>query len=153
PAAPGADAPGGIDEEQERGWDAAPSAPPPPAPRGAPPPPPVLGGAPPRTEPAPPAAVYPPSARPPLPYPEQEQAARTGTSQRKEGGTSAGEGVRTLQFSAYHPNSLAVETWQTLLVYAYLAEALAQIQSDAATFTELGSAPTVAKGQAARAVA
>lgn len=59
----------------------------------------------------------------------------------------------TLRFSAYHPNALAVETWQTLLVYSYLAEALAQIQADAATFTELGSAPTVAKGQAARAVA
>jgi hypothetical protein len=59
----------------------------------------------------------------------------------------------TLQFSAYHPNSLAVETWQTLLVYSYLSEALAKIQADAATFTELGSAPTVAKGQAARAVA
>src|SRR5262249_42581418 len=59
----------------------------------------------------------------------------------------------TLQFSAYHPNALAVESWQTLLVYSYLSEALAQIQADAATFTELGSAPTVAKGHATRAVA
>jgi hypothetical protein len=40
-----------------------------------------------------------------------------------------------------------------LLVYTYLAGALAQIQADAATFTELGSAPTIARGQTARAVA
>jgi hypothetical protein len=57
-----------------------------------------------------------------------------------------------LQFSAYHPNTVAVGVWQTLIVYTYLAEALAQIQADAATFTELGSAPTVAKGQASRQV-
>ena len=39
-----------------------------------------------------------------------------------------------------------------MLVYTYLSDALAQIQADAATFTELGSAPTVAKGQASRQV-
>ena len=47
---------------------------------------------------------------------------------------------------------VAVETWHTLLVYTYVAEALAAIQADAGTFTELGSAPTVAKGQSARTV-
>ncbi len=67
--------------------------------------------------------------------------------------TAAPPATSTLQFSAYHPNALAVETWNTLLVYTYIAEALAQIQADAATFTELGSAPTVAQGQSARAVA
>jgi hypothetical protein len=45
-----------------------------------------------------------------------------------------------------------VGTWHTLIVYTYLAAALAQIQADAATFTELGSAPTVATGRAARQV-
>src|SRR5262249_58983512 len=58
----------------------------------------------------------------------------------------------TLQFSAYHPNTATVETWQTMLIYTYLSDALAQIQADAATFTELGSAPTIAKGQASRQV-
>jgi hypothetical protein len=46
-----------------------------------------------------------------------------------------------------------VETWNTLLVYTYIAEVLAQVQADAATFTELGSAPTIAQGQSTRAVA
>ncbi len=74
---------------------------------------------------------------------------RGGASEEKKG---APPSTRTLQFSAYHPNTLAVDTWHTLLVYTYVAEALAQIQTDAGTFTELGSAPTVAQGQSARAV-
>lgn len=48
---------------------------------------------------------------------------------------------------------MPVETWNTLLVYTYIAEVLAQVQADAATFTELGSAPTIAEGQSTRAVA
>ncbi len=61
--------------------------------------------------------------------------------------------ARTLQFTAYHPNTVAVETWNTLLVYTYVTEALADIQADAGTFPELGNAPTVAKGQSSRVVA
>jgi hypothetical protein len=86
----------------------------------------------------------------PIPYPEQDQQ-KQAPRQREEAAPSAGE-VSTLQFSAYHPTTVAVGVWQTLIVYTYLAEALAQIQADAATFTELGSAPTVAKGQASRQV-
>jgi hypothetical protein len=64
-----------------------------------------------------------------------------------------GKAARTLQFSAYHPNTVPPATWNTLLVYTYLGEALAQIQADAGTFTELGSAPHIAQGQSGRAVA
>lgn len=45
-----------------------------------------------------------------------------------------------------------METWQTLLVYSHLAEQLSQVQRDAGTFTELGSAPTVTQGQALRKI-
>ncbi|MGZ3664027.1 MAG: hypothetical protein ACXVDA_05990, partial [Ktedonobacterales bacterium] len=44
---------------------------------------------------------------------------------------TAAPSTSTLQFSAYHSNTLAVESWNTLLVYTYIAEALAQIQADA----------------------
>jgi hypothetical protein len=60
--------------------------------------------------------------------------------------------TETLQFSAYHPNEAPVEEWQTLLVYTHLTEHLGQVQADAGTFTELGSAPTVAQGQALRKI-
>jgi hypothetical protein len=113
-------------------------------------------GAEPLAEPEPERGVdaVPPSAPPPSAFPQQPSAEeqpgdRAGAVAPAPEQVAAG----TLQFSAYHPNALAVETWQTLLVYSYLAEALAQIQADAATFTELGSAPTVATGQAARVVA
>jgi TIR domain-containing protein len=113
--------------------DVPPAAPPlPPDPgwvsRGAP------GGAPPA----------PASAPPPAPRAEPGAPPTTPAAPRSTG---------TLQFSAYHPNTVAVETWHTLLIYTYVAEALGQIQADATTFTELGSAPTVAQGQSARAVA
>jgi hypothetical protein len=89
----------------------------------------------------------------PAPYPksEQQDQRKEASRQRGEVAPSAGD-ASTLQFSAYHPNTVAVNTWQTLIVYTYLAEALAQIQADAATFTELGSTPTVASGQASRQV-
>jgi hypothetical protein len=135
--------------EQERGLDrdtpaSAPSAPQPPAP-----PPGVVGGLP---EAAPGGAPI----TSPAPYPDQEQQdqrkeAPRQREQRGEAAPSTGD-ASTLQFSAYHPNTVTVGVWQTLIVYTYLAEALAQIQADAATFTELGSAPTVASGQAARQV-
>jgi TIR domain len=142
---------GWIDQERGGDWDAPaqpPSAPPPPAPQ--PPAQPV------ETEPVgglPGGAPVPP----PVPYPKSEQQdqrqdERQGASrQRGEAAPSTG-GASMLQFSAYHPNTLPVGAWQTLIVYTYLAEALSQIQADAATFTELGSAPTVASGQASRQV-
>jgi hypothetical protein len=58
----------------------------------------------------------------------------------------------TLQFSSYYPQTITVSNWHTLLVYSYIAEMLAQIQADAATFTELGSNPNVSTGTATRAV-
>jgi hypothetical protein len=133
PAAPRAPAPDAV----------PPSAPPPPAaPPSLPPdpgwvPPPVSRGAP---GGAPPPA---PASAPPLPAPRAEPEAPPATP-------AAPRSTDTLQFSAYHPNTVAVETWHTLLVYTYVAEALAQIQADATTFTELGSAPTIAQGQPAR---
>lgn len=56
-------------------------------------------------------------------------------------------------FTAYSPASVSAGEWATLLVYAHVAAALEQIKADAATFTELGSAPTAAHGTANRAVA
>ena len=90
-------------------------------------------------------AGAPPYSQPPAPHREK--------GGEIEAARSASPSTSTLQFSAYHPNALAVDTWNTLLVYTYVAEALAQIQADAGTFTELGSAPTVAQGQSTRAVA
>ncbi|HEX6819659.1 MAG TPA: toll/interleukin-1 receptor domain-containing protein [Ktedonobacterales bacterium] len=60
--------------------------------------------------------------------------------------------ARTLQFSAFSPNEIATGTWSTLLVYTYVAEVLAQVQADAATFTELGSAPKETRGASTRKV-
>ncbi len=126
-----------------------------PAAAGAPPPPPPAGSPP--LSPPPPAPV---TAQPPAPYgapagapPPSPAPHRKPGAEQPAAPTAAPPSTSTLQFSAYHPNALAVETWNTLLVYTYIAEALARIQADAATFTELGSAPTVAQGQSARAVA
>ncbi|HEY7342907.1 MAG TPA: toll/interleukin-1 receptor domain-containing protein [Ktedonobacterales bacterium] len=123
---------------------------PPPATGGAPPPAPAAPSPPPppRDEPygQPAPAPWSPAPAPPPPATGADRRAR-GTADVTSPTTA-----RTLQFSAYHPNVVAVETWHTLLVYTYVAEALAAIQADAGTFTELGSAPTVAKGQSARTV-
>jgi hypothetical protein len=118
-------------------------APPPAAPPSLPPDP---GWAPPVSRGAPGGAPPPAPASAPPPAPRAEPGAPPATP-------AAPRSTDTLQFSAYHPNTVAVETWHTLLVYTYVAEALAQIQADATTFTELGSAPTIAQGQSARAVA
>lgn len=56
------------------------------------------------------------------------------------------------QFTAYHPNETPVAAPQTLVVYMHLAAQRSQVQADAGTFTELGSAPTTAQGQALRQV-
>lgn len=125
-----------------------PLAPPPPTPQGAPagaPPPPAPISASPAPAPWGAPAAAPPSAPPSAP--RREKGGEFATT------AAASPSTSTLQFSAYHPNTLAVETWHTLLVYTYIAEALAQIQADASTFTELGSAPIVAQGQSTRAVA
>ncbi len=128
---------------------APPSAPPPPAPGYAPPPPAEQYGQPPYPPPAPAAS---PQAPPPAPGYAGEPPVSRGRAPDGSTTTSSAPASGTLQFSAYHPNTVTVETWQTMLVYTYLSDALAQIQADAATFTELGSAPTVAKGQASRQV-
>ena len=127
--------------EEERGlpWDApapAPSAPQPPAPPAPAPPSGAVGGLPP--EAAPGGAPIPS----PAPYPDQEQQERQderkeASRQRGEAAPSAGD-ASTLQFSAYHPNTVAVGVWHTLIVYTYLAEALAQIQADAAHLYRAG---------------
>ncbi len=60
--------------------------------------------------------------------------------------------METLQFTAYHPNEAPVETSQTLLVYAHLGQHVPQVQRDAGTFAELGSAPATALGMAQRKI-
>lgn len=109
-----------------------PSAPPPSAPPPSAPPPPAPGAA-------------------PQPSPHLDQVGGAA-SDRQRGADTRHRPVETLQFSAYHPNEAPVEAWQTLLVYAHLPAHLRQVQADAGTFTELGSAPTVAQGQALRKI-
>jgi hypothetical protein len=46
-----------------------------------------------------------------------------------------------------------VAEWNTLLVYAAAGDAMAAVAADAATFTELGSAPRTSTGHSARVVA
>ena len=47
-----------------------------------------------------------------------------------------------LQFAAFHPRAVPVETWNTLLVYAYIESALQSVRADARKFKEqLGSDP------------
>ena len=130
PPAPAAPPPAPPSLPPDPGWA-------PPVSRGAP------GGAPP---PAPAGALPPAPASAPPPAPRADPGAPPAIP-------AAPRSTDTLQFSAYHPNTVAVETWHTLLIYTYVAEALGQIQADATTFTELGSAPTIAQGQSARAVA
>lgn len=60
--------------------------------------------------------------------------------------------METLQFTAFHPNEAPVETSQTLLVYAHLGQHVSQVQRDAGTFTELGSAPAMAQGASQRKI-
>jgi hypothetical protein len=146
--------------EQERGLDRDASAATPSAPQPAAPPPGVVGGLPGEAPGEAPGGAPIPA---PAPSAESEQQDRQDRQdrqdqrqgaprQRGEAAPSSGVDASALQFSAYHPNTVAVSAWQTLIVYTYLAEALGRIQADASTFTELGSAPTVAKGQASRQV-
>jgi hypothetical protein len=46
---------------------------------------------------------------------------------------SAPEPAAHIQFTAYHPKEVRLETWYTLLAYAHLPEALAAVQSDSRT--------------------
>lgn len=108
-------------------------------------PPPVIGSAPP---PPPPPYIPPPApAGAPPPPPAQPPVVGGAPSERPRG-----RSVDTLRFSAYHPNDAPVEAPQTLLVYTHLLAHLSQIQQDAGTFAELGSAPVVAQGQSLREV-
>lgn len=151
-------------------------APAPPAPRPAAPPPASV----PATEPerAPttgdlaPIPIMPP-AQPPVPQsqpptrmpgapPVSENVDETvigrvtdlsGGAAHQARGEQADATISPIEFRAYHANALGVETWNTLLVYTYVGEAVGQIQADAGTFTELGSAPRTAHGRATRVVA
>jgi TIR domain len=138
----------------------------PPLPQPALPQAPIAPGAMPADAPAPirapvlPAQVPPPVQAPPSgqasqaqPFPPLSPAPRRKEDRESAATRAAPLSTATLQFSAYHPNAMPVETWDTLLVYTYIAEALAEVQADAGTFTELGSAPTVVEGQSTRAVA
>jgi hypothetical protein len=130
---------------------------PPPVSRGAPPPypphaespggfsqPPAGSAPPPVPQPAPKPAPQPvPQAAPPPAPPPQTRGGR---------GRSKEVSAQTLEFSAFHPNVIPTGEWSTLLVYTYITEAVAQIQADAAIFTELGSAPKEARTQSTRQV-
>jgi hypothetical protein len=135
--------------EDERGWVEPPSAPPPPPaptpeqpaaqPRAAPPPAP----------PTAPGAVSPPSA------PSGSVAERVGApifTPPWRSRDRAPQPIETLQFTAYHSNDVAVETSQTVLLYTHLGQQVQQVQQDAGTFAELGSAPATALGTARRKI-
>src|SRR5260370_41010044 len=94
---------------------AAPPSAPPAAPLPAPPAaplPPDPGWAPPVSRGAPGGAPPPAPASAPPPAPRPEPGAPPATA-------AAPRSTATLPFSAYHPNTVAVETWPTLLVYTY----------------------------------
>ncbi len=151
-------------EEREGGLALGSNVPPPtriePATPAAPP-------APAQEAPSSPQLFAPPSAPPsPLPLESadaaplasdvvlQEPEPKMGAYRERAGETTSSPASDTalLNFSAYHPAVLPVGEWQTLLVYTHVAAALAQVQADAATFTELGSQPTTATGTATRRV-
>ncbi|HEU0025858.1 MAG TPA: toll/interleukin-1 receptor domain-containing protein [Ktedonobacterales bacterium] len=113
-----------------------PASPPPPAPPASPPPAP--GGAP--LPPAPPPGSIAGEVGSPITTPPQRSGDRTP------------QVMETLQFTAFHPNEAPVETSQTLLVYAHLGQHVSQVQRDAGTFTELGSAPAMAQGASQRKI-
>lgn len=62
-------------------------------------------------------------------------------------GNMGGESIKPaqeeyLQFAAFHPRTVPVETWNTLLVYAYIESALQAVRADAYQFREqLGPDP------------
>lgn len=59
-----------------------------------------------------------------------------------------------LQFTAFHPRIVLVETWNTLLVYTYIESALEAIRADAARYKDkLGPHPSKAEAWAARRLA
>ena len=61
------------------------------------------------------------------------------------------EPVESLRFTAFYPKEVAVETWNTLLVYTHIAAALSQVQADAARFKqEIGERQREAFGVASR---
>jgi hypothetical protein len=59
-----------------------------------------------------------------------------------------------LRFSAFYPQTAPVETWNTLLVYAYVESALQAVQAEAAKFkAQLGPDPFKTDAWAARLLA
>jgi len=149
--------------EEEREWEEPPSAPPPPAPKPAPEQPAAQPPAPPSSAPIPQQLPVQPAPPPPVlggvPLPSAPPpgsiAGEVGppiTTPPRRSGDRAPQPVETLQFTAYHPNEAPVETPQTLLVYAHLGQHVQQVQRDAGTFTELGSAPATAQGAAQRKI-
>jgi hypothetical protein len=59
-----------------------------------------------------------------------------------------------LQFTAFHPRIVPVETWNTLLVYTYIESALTAIRADAARYKDkLGLHPSKAEAWASRRLA
>ncbi len=133
PTAPGsATPPGTVDRAGKRLFEDEPTqipSPPPAAGTPAPPAPPPQS-APSPVSPAPVAAPQP--AQPSAP-PEPAPAIPT-------------EDVR---FTVFHPKEVAVERWYTLLTYAHIEAALAQVQADAARFKEdMGGNPRQAQSSA-----
>jgi hypothetical protein len=59
--------------------------------------------------------------------------------------------LEQLRFSAFHPRAVAVETWNTLLLYAYIDSALQAIRADAAKYKdEMGPLPGEVAASSAR---
>ena len=146
----------GIVEERE--WEEPPSAPPPPPPAA---PAPAPAPEQPTAQPPAPPPSFPPPAPGGVPFPSAPPAGSIAGEVGQPITTPPGpssdrapqaQPTETLQFTAYYPNEAPVETSQTLLVYAHLGQHLQQVQRDAGTFTELGSAPATAQGAAQRKI-
>jgi hypothetical protein len=61
--------------------------------------------------------------------------------------------VAQLQFTSYYPREVLPLEWQTLLIYAHVAEALAAVRADVARFADqLGELPRTTSALATRAV-
>jgi hypothetical protein len=61
--------------------------------------------------------------------------------------------VEALRFTAFYPKEVAVEAWNTLLVYTHIASALSAVRTDAARYQpEIGERPREAASAAARPV-
>jgi len=118
--------------DDEKAWRSGQAPSSSPFPGLSPPPPPNYQPAPiqePVSSPAPPLVQYPIGSSVPQAAPPQ-QAQPMNLSREH------------LQFAAFHPRAVPVETWNTLLVYAYIESALQAIRADAYKFKDqLGPDP------------